>query len=383
MRVLVAPDKFRGTLTARQAAEAVATGWRRTRPEDRLDLAPMADGGEGTMDALVGCAARRGRRASRSPGPREDPVEAAFGIAETTEGRVAIVEMASASGLELLSAPRRDPRLTTTRGTGELIAAALDREPVRLIVGLGGSATNDGGAGMAQALGVRFLDERGREIAGGGARAGRAGARRRHGLDRRLRGVTCVAATDVDNPLTGPAGASAVYGPQKGASADDVVVLDRALAHLAAVVARDIGVDLRDEPGAGAAGGSGVRSDGVPGCARPGGGRRGGRRARAARADGGGRSDDHGGGERSTQDRCAARCRPGSSGSVASSRIPVAIVCGDVEPGLPLEGVTVVSLVERFGRDEALGDARRSLERLAQELAARADELVGCGTGRR
>ena len=256
MRVLVAPDKFRGTLTARQAAEAVATGWRRTRPDDRLDLAPMADGGEGTMAALVDALQGEVVRVTVS-GPREDQVEAAFGIADAAEGRVAIVEMASASGLELLSASRRDPRVTTTRGTGELIAAALDREPVRLIVGLGGSATNDAGAGMAQALGVRLLDVQGREVAAGGLALAGLARIDATGIDRRLRGLTCVAATDVDNPLTGPAGASAVYGPQKGASADDVVVLDRALAHLAAVVARDIGVDLRDEPGAGAAGGLG------------------------------------------------------------------------------------------------------------------------------
>jgi glycerate kinase len=381
MRVLVAPDKFRGTLTARQAAEAVATGWRRTRLEDRLDLAPMADGGEGTMAALV--EALRGEVVHVVvSGPREDPVEAAFGIAETAEGRVAIVEMASASGLELLSAPRRDPRLTTTRGTGELITAALDREPVRLIVGLGGSATNDGGAGMAQALGVRLRDERGREIVGGGLALAGLARVDVTSLDRRLREVTCVAATDVDNPLTGPAGASVVYGPQKGASPDDVVVLDRALAHLAAVVARDIGVNLRDEPGAGAAGGLGFGLMAFLGAhVRPGVDVVAdalGLRARMAAADltitGEGKLD--GGSLR-------GKVPAGILGLGRELSIPVAIVCGDAEAGLPLDGVTVVSLVERFGRDEALGDARRSLERLAQELAARADELVGTGKGQR
>jgi glycerate kinase len=315
-------------------------------------------------------------------GPREDPVEGAFGVAETAEGRVAIVEMASASGLELLSASRRDPRLTTTRGTGELIAAALDREPVRLIVGLGGSATNDGGAGMGQALGVRLLDDRGREIAGGGLALAALARVDVTGLDRRLRGVACVAATDVDNPLTGPSGASAVYGPQKGASADDVVVLDRALGHLAAVVARDLGVDLRDEPGAGAAGGMGFGLMAFLGAhVRPGVevvADALGLHVRMASADltitGEGKLDAG-----SLRGKVPA-------GVLALGRelsTPVAIVCGDAEPGLPLEGVTVVSLVERFGRDEALGDARRSLERLAQELASRADELVGNGKGRR
>jgi glycerate 2-kinase len=377
MRILVAPDKFRGTLTARQAAEAVATGWRRTRPQDRLDLAPMADGGEGTMSALVDALHGDVARVTVS-GPREDPVDAAFGLAEAVGGRVAIVEMASASGLELLSDRRRDPRLTTTRGTGELIAAALDREPTRLIVGLGGSATNDGGAGMAQALGVRFRDEQGREIAGGGLALAELAHVDITGLDRRLSGVTCVAATDVDNPLTGPAGASAVYGPQKGVSADDIVVLDRALAHLAAVVQRDIGVDLRDEPGAGAAGGLGFGLMAFLGAhIRPGvdvvadaldl-------HARMAAADlvitGEGKLD--GGSLRGKVP--AGVLRLGRELSV-----PVAIVCGEAEAGLPLEGVPVVSLVERFGRDDALGDARRSLERAAQELAVRADEIVVTG----
>ena len=249
MRVLVAPDKFRGTLTARQAARAIATGWRRARPDDQLDLAPMADGGEGTMAALVD-ALHGDVFGATVTGPRGDPVEAEFGVAEGAEGRLAVVEMASASGLAILAPSRRDPRSTTTRGTGELIRAALDHGPTRLLVGSGGSATNDGGAGMAQALGVRLLDERGRELAAGGLALAGLARVDATGIDRRLRGVTCVAATDVDNPLTGPSGASAVYAPQKGASGDDVVVLDRALAHLAAIVARDLGVDLRDEPGA-------------------------------------------------------------------------------------------------------------------------------------
>jgi glycerate 2-kinase len=374
MRVLVAPDKFRGTLTARQAAEAVATGWRRARPEDRLDLAPMADGGEGTMTALVDALGGQVVRVAVT-GPRGDEVEAEYGIAEGAEGRLAIVEMASASGLALLSPSRMDPRLTTTRGTGELILAALEQAPSRLIVGSGGSATNDGGAGMAQALGVRLLDEQGRELGAGGATLAALSRIDATGLDRRLRGVTCVAATDVDNPLIGPSGASVVYAPQKGASPDDVVVLDRALAHLAAVVERDLGVDLRDEPGAGAAGGLGfglmaflgarirpgvdVVADalGLP--------------SRVAAADlaitGEGRLD----GQSLRGKTPAGILRLGRELSV-----PVVIVCGEAEEGLRVDGARVVSLVARFGREDALGEARRSLERLAEELAGRADELV-------
>jgi glycerate kinase len=374
MRILVAPDKFRGTLTARQAAEAVATGWRRVRPEDELDLAPMADGGEGTMAALVDALHGEVVRATVT-GPRGDPVEAEFGLADGADGRLAIVEMASASGLALLAPSRRDPLLTTTRGTGELILAALAYAPTRLLVGSGGSATNDGGAGMAQAVGVRMLDGQARELGSGGAALAGLARIDATRLDRRLTGVTCVAATDVDNPLTGPAGASAVYAPQKGATPEDVVVLDRALGHLAAIVYRDLGVDLRDEPGAGAAGGLGFGLMAFLGARiRPGidvvAGALG-LSSRVAAADlaitGEGRLD-----AQSLRGKVPAGIlRLGRELSV-----PVAIVCGQAEAGLRLDGVTVASLVERFGREDALGDARRSLERLAEELARDPDELV-------
>ena len=374
MRVLVAPDKFRGTLSARQAAEAVATGWRRARPGDELDLAPMADGGEGTMEALVDALEGEVIRTTVH-GPRDDLIESAFGIAEPASGRMAIVEMASASGLELLAPARRDPLLTTTRGTGELIRAALDRSPARLIVGLGGSATNDGGAGMAQALGVRLLDATERELRAGGAALLDLARIDSTGLDPRLRALTCSAASDVDNPLTGPHGASSVYGPQKGASAEDVLLLDRGLAHLSAIVHRDLGVELSDEPGAGAAGGLGfglmaflgarvrpgveVVSDalGLP--------------QRMEAADlvitGEGKLD-----AQSLRGKTPA----GVLRLAQEWSIPAVVVCGDAETGLSLPGVPVVSLVERFGRDAALEDARRSLERLAEELAGRANELV-------
>jgi glycerate kinase len=379
MRVLVAPDKFRGTLTARQATEAIATGWRRTRPDDRLDLAPMADGGEGTMAALIDALHGEVVRATVT-GPRGDMVEAEFGIAEGANGRVAVVEMASASGLTLLSPSRRDPRLTTTRGTGELILAALGHGPTRLIVGPGGSATNDGGAGMAQALGVHLLDEQGREIGAGGVALAGLARIDATGVDRRLRGVTCVAATDVDNPLTGPSGATAVYAPQKGASADDIVVLDRALAHLAAIVVRDLGVDHRNEPGAGSGGGLGFGLMAFLGArVRPGVdivAEAMGLPSRMASADlaitGEGRLD-----AQSLRGKAPA-------GIVRLGRelsVPVAIVCGEAEEGLQLGDVAVVSLVERFGREDALGDARRSLERLAEELAGRADELAAGRSG--
>ena len=374
MRVLVAPDKFRGTLSARQAAEAVATGWRRARPGDELDLAPMADGGEGTMEALVDALRGEVVRAAVH-GPRDDPIEAAYGVAETTDGRLAIVEMATASGLELLAPSRRDPRLTTTRGTGELIRAALDRSPSRLIVGLGGSATNDGGAGMAQALGVRLLDAAERELRVGGLALLDLARIDGTGLDPRLRAISCSAASDVDNPLTGPSGASAVYGPQKGASVEDVLLLDRALAHLSAIVHRDMGIDLSDEPGAGAAGGLGFGLMAFLGArVRPG--------VEVV-------SDALGLPERmeaadlviTGEGRLDAQSLRGKTpaGVLRLARewsVPAVVVCGEVEIGLTLPGVPVRSLVKRFGRDDALADARRCLERMTEELADRADDLV-------
>lgn len=380
MRVLVAPDKFRGTLSARQAAEAIATGWRRARPGDELDLAPMADGGEGTMEALVDAL---GGEVVRAPvhGPRDDPIEAAFGVGEGSEGRTAIVEMAAASGLQLLAPARRDPRLGTTRGTGELIRAALDRLPTRLIVGLGGSATNDGGAGMAQALGVRLLDAEEKELRVGGAALLDLARIDSTGLDPRLRTLVCLAASDVDNPLTGPNGASAVYGPQKGASAEDVLLLDRALAHLSAIVHRDLGIDPSDEPGAGAAGGLGFGLMAFLGArVRPG---------VDVVADALGlpqrmeAADLVITGEGKLDAQSLRGKTPAGVLRLARERsVSAVVVCGDAEIGLSLPGVPVVSLVERFGRDDAFADARRSLERVAEELADRANELVSQETRR-
>ena len=258
MRVLLAPDKFRGTLTAAEAARAMAAGWRRVRPNDELELVPMADGGEGTLEVLVRAAGSRGR-IERAPatGPLGDLLEAPLGLIDVDAGRLAVVESATVSGLGLVSPSRRDPMRASSVGTGEMMTAALDRGADRVLVCLGGSATNDGGVGMARALGIRFLDAAGRELRRGGAALldlVRIDATER---DRRVELAQIVGAADVDNPLTGPSGASAVYGPQKGATPDEVLLLDRALGHLAAVVHRDLGVSPKDEPGAGAAGGLG------------------------------------------------------------------------------------------------------------------------------
>ena len=257
MRVVVAPDKFKGTLSARQAAEAIAAGWRRGDPSAGIDQAPVADGGDGTLDTLVGALGGRVVRA-RATGPLGDPVEAGFGLVESAAGVTAVVEMARASGLDLVAESRRDPARATTRGTGELIRAAAHLRPARIIVCIGGSATNDAGAGMAQALGVRLLDEDGADLPPGGAALRRLARVDVTDLEREVRDLPVIVASDVDNPLTGPHGASVIYGPQKGATADQVAALDEALGHFAAVIHRDLGIDLRDQPGAGAAGGLGA-----------------------------------------------------------------------------------------------------------------------------
>jgi glycerate 2-kinase len=257
VRVLVAPDKFKGTLTAEQAAEAIAAGWRRAVPSDRVEAVPLADGGEGTLDALVAALDGERFRATVS-GPLGDPVEAEYGVVSANGKPTAVVEMARASGLNLLAHSRRDPKRTTTRGTGELLLEACRRGARRALVCIGGSATNDGGAGMAQALGVRLLTRAGQELRPGGAALLDLARIDASGLSPLVRHTDVVVASDVDNPLTGPFGASAVYGPQKGATEADVVLLDRALGHFAAVVQRDLGIDIRQVPGAGAAGGLGA-----------------------------------------------------------------------------------------------------------------------------
>ncbi|HIJ64777.1 MAG TPA: glycerate kinase, partial [Candidatus Hydrogenedentes bacterium] len=238
-----------------EVADAIAAGVRRALPDADLDLAPMADGGEGTVGVLV--AATRGTGVTiEVTGPLGTPVSATYGI--LGDGRTAIIEMSAASGLALVPNGRRDPRITATRGTGDLIRDALGRGIRRIIVGIGGSATNDGGAGMAQALGYALEDAAGNELGPGGAalaRLERIDARRRDPL---LDGSEVDVACDVANPLCGPEGASRVYGPQKGASEPAVLELDDALRHFAAIVRRDLGKDVLELPGAGAAGGLGA-----------------------------------------------------------------------------------------------------------------------------
>ncbi len=254
-RVLVAPDKFKGSLTASAAANAIARGALRANAALEVDLAPMADGGEGTLEALA--AATGGSIHKRIvKGPLGTPVEACFGL--LGDGLTAVVEMAEASGLVLLEPSQKNPEKTSTFGTGELVLAAIEAGARKLIVGIGGSATNDGGAGFAAALGFGLLDSEGKPIEPTGEGLSRLSRIDVSGKNKRLAGVEIAAACDVSNPLCGPDGASAVYGPQKGATAEQIRRLDANLAHFAEIVERDLGVRVADEPGAGAAGGLGA-----------------------------------------------------------------------------------------------------------------------------
>jgi len=254
MRVVIAPDKFKGSLTALEAAEAMARGLSRVDPSAEIDRVPMADGGEGTVAALVAATGGTYRTVTVT-GPLGDPVVASFGL--LGDGRTAVLEMASASGLWLVPPALRDPLRATTRGTGQLLLAALEAGARRVIVGIGGSATNDGGAGLGQALGFRLLDTHGRELEPGGGELDRLARIERTDQVAVLGSATIAVACDVTNPLCGPQGASAVYGPQKGATPEVVERLDRNLGHFADIVARDLDVAVRHIPGSGAAGGLG------------------------------------------------------------------------------------------------------------------------------
>ena len=252
MRVLLAPQEFKGSLTALEAISAIGIGIERVLPHADLDRLPLADGGPGTVNAIV--IGLGGRYALSSvDGPLGEPVSARWALID--DGRTAVIEMAAASGLHLIPPGHFDARRASSSGTGELIRAAIAAGVNRILVGIGGSATNDGGAGMAAALGVRFLDDDDRPLPPGGSALARLARLDDSALDPRLDAVEVVALADVRNTLCGPDGASAVYGPQKGADLAAVTELDWALDNYAAVVERDRGVAVRDLPGAGAGGG--------------------------------------------------------------------------------------------------------------------------------
>jgi glycerate kinase len=255
MRIVVAPDSFKGSVSALGVAEAMERGIHAVFPSAEVIKVPIADGGEGTVEALV--AATGGRLLhAEVRGPLGESVRALWGT--SGDGSTAFIEMAAASGLPLVPKEKRDPRVTSTFGTGELMKIALDAGLRKLVVGIGGSATNDGGTGMARALGVRFLDAEGRDLPEGGAALARLARMDLTGLDPRLAEASILVACDVDNPLCGPRGASAVYGPQKGATPDMVAELDAALGVFAGVAATATDRDIALLPGAGAAGGLGA-----------------------------------------------------------------------------------------------------------------------------
>ncbi|KTB97488.1 MULTISPECIES: glycerate kinase [Pseudomonas] len=254
MKIVIAPDSFKDSLSAQAVADAIASGLAEVWPHAELIKCPMADGGEGTIEALL--AACNGEVMSASvSGPLGAPVNAQWGW--LAESRTAIIEMAMASGLQLLTLAQRDACVTSTEGTGQLISAALDAGARRVILAIGGSATNDGGSGMLSALGARFLDADDQTLAPGGLALADLARIDLSGFDPRLSDVCVEIAADVDNPLCGPNGASSIFGPQKGASPEQVMALDAALGCFADHTAQVLGQDLRDSPGSGAAGGMG------------------------------------------------------------------------------------------------------------------------------
>lgn len=255
MKIVIAPDSYKESLTAMEVATAIENGFKQVFPQANCIKLPMADGGEGTVQSLVDATGGEIVNALVT-GPLGQTVEGFYGL--LGEGTTAVIEMAAASGLHLVEPAQRNPLLTTTYGTGELIKAALDAGVTHIIVGIGGSATNDGGMGMAQALGARFIDSNGAELGFGGGALAQLASIDLSGLDPRLAAIKLEVACDVDNPLCGIKGASHVFGPQKGATPEMVAQLDANLAHYAQVIRQTNGKEVIGQAGAGAAGGLGA-----------------------------------------------------------------------------------------------------------------------------
>jgi glycerate kinase len=254
MKIVIAPDSFKDSLSAQGVADAIALGLAQVWPDAQLIKCPMADGGEGTVESILAACEGELRR-NEVRGPLGTTVNAAWGW--LPQNHTAIIEMAEASGLQLVPLAQRDACISSTFGTGQLIRAALDVGAQRVILAIGGSATNDGGAGAMQALGVKLLDAQGQTLSPGGLALAQLARIDLSEIDPRLQQVRFDIAADVNNPLCGPHGASAIFGPQKGASQVQVEQLDRALGHFADHCATALGKDVRDEPGCGAAGGLG------------------------------------------------------------------------------------------------------------------------------
>jgi glycerate 2-kinase len=384
LRILVAPDSFGGALDSVAVARAIGAGWLRARPDDEVVQAPMADGGEGTLAAV---ATALGERAERRSAAAHDalgrPISADYLLLEG--GRVAFIEMAAASGLAQLTTAERTPasaRVASTRGTGELLRDALDAGVKRLILGLGGSATNDGGSGMLSALGVRFLDMAGEELKPGGAALAELVATDATGLDPRLARVEVVVASDVTNPLTGPTGAAATYGPQKGADPVAVAELDAALGIYGAAIETVTGHRVAELPGAGAAGGTGAALLGFTNATlRPGievVAEMVGLAAALEDADlvitGEGRADEQ---------TLAGKAAMGVALLAGKRAIPVVLLCGSLGPGS--EALEVSGLFELIqpvaDRPITLEEAIADTDRLLTNAAERLAHSVGIGLG--
>ncbi|KAA6046443.1 MULTISPECIES: glycerate kinase [Pantoea] len=255
MKIVIAPDSYKESLSALDVAAAIEAGFREVFPAAEYVKIPVADGGEGTVEAMVAATSGTLVRLTAT-GPLGEPVAAFYGL--SGDERTAFIEMAAASGLELVPVAQRNALITTSWGTGELIKNALDRGVEHIIIGIGGSATNDGGAGMIQALGARLLDSAGCDLAPGGAALAQLAQIDISGVDARIKACRFEVACDVTNPLTGEKGASAVFGPQKGATPAQIAQLDRALAHYASLIQRDLDIDVLHIAGGGAAGGMGA-----------------------------------------------------------------------------------------------------------------------------
>ena len=255
MKIMIAPDSFKGSLTAIEVADAIELGVKETFPEANIVKVPMADGGDGTVRCLVNATGGEILK-EKVVGPLGNEVLASYGV--LGDKKTAVIEMAEASGLTLVPEKQRNPLITTTYGTGQLIKAVLDQGCRKMIIGIGGSATNDGGAGMVQALGAKLLDKDGEEIGFGGGELKKVFRIDTKYLDKRLSNTKVLIASDVSNPLCGPKGASRIYGSQKGATPKIIEELDESLAHFAEIVKRDLNKDIKDIPGAGAAGGLGA-----------------------------------------------------------------------------------------------------------------------------
>lgn len=255
MKILIVPDSYKGSLSSKEVADCMEQGILEVLPEAIVRKIPIADGGEGTVEAILSVT-RGESRQLEVIGPFGDPVTAVYGIYD--EGRSAVVEMASASGLTLVTKDRLNPWRATTYGTGQVIKAALEAGVRKLVIGIGGSATNDGGVGMAQALGIRFLDEAGEEIGFGGGELHRIRSIDTSRVHPAVAGCEVTIASDVTNPLCGEKGAAQVFGPQKGATPEMVVQLDAGLKHLASIIREQLGIDIENIAGAGAAGGLGA-----------------------------------------------------------------------------------------------------------------------------